>query len=248
METGQGALKEHSNRHHSNVCNNSKRIAIKNSIDQHKPNNFLDRAEFLQLPVVFLGFGIYILDEELWMPSSSSASADLHLDCAAPGSTALTARPKQGFARLGNKTRAFECLPPQERCNASGQDHSSQAALVSSCAEGYVGVMCMDCASNFYAAGRACKECQDHDLAFLNPWLFAPIIVIVIVVLALWLWRGRHTEPEVQQVRCKSFFTELKEQIQAQGPILLQHCRWAMSTLSFCVLHFSDCMTISLQS
>ena len=85
LEIGQGALKEHSNRHHSNVCNNSKRIAIKNSIDQHKPNSFLDRAEFLQLPVVFLGFGIYILDEELWMPSSSSASSK-HL-CTMRGST-----------------------------------------------------------------------------------------------------------------------------------------------------------------
>ena len=153
------------------------------------------------------------------------------MDCAAPGSTALTARPQQGFARLGNKTRAFECLPPQERCNASGQDHSSQAALVSPCAEGYVGVMCMDCDSNFYAAGRACMECQDYDLEFPNPWLFAPVIVIVVVVLALWLWRRRNTEPEVQQVRGKSFFTEFKEQIQAQGPILLQHCHWAMSTL-----------------
>ena len=99
-------------------------------------------------------------------------------------------------------------------------------------------MMCMDCAPNFYAAGRACKECQDHDLEFPNPWLFAPVIVIVIVVVALWLWRRRHTEP-VEQVRSNSCFTEFKEQIQAQGPILLQHCRWAMSTLSFCVFHFS---------
>ena len=57
-----------------------------------------------------------------------------------------------------------------------------------------------------------------------------------------------HTEPEVQQVRCKSFFTELKEQIQTQGPILLQHCRWAMSTLSFCVLHFSDYISTQFPS
>ena len=128
------------------------------------------------------------------------------------------------------------CLPPEQRCHSV---HSSKLSK-SECADGYVGVMCMDCAWNFYAAGRACKECQDYDLEFPNPWLFAPVIVIVIVVLALWLWRRRNTEPEVQQVRCKSFFTELKEQIQAQGPILLQHCRWAMSTLSFCVLHFSD--------
>ena len=95
----------------------------------------------------------------------------------------------------------------------------------SACADGYVGVMCMDCAYNFYAAGRACKECQDYDLEFPNPWLFTPVIVIVVVVLALWLWRRRNTEPEVQQVRCKSFFTEFKEQIQAQGPILLHHCQ-----------------------
>ena len=106
----------------------------------------------------------------------------------------------------------------------------------------------MDCAPDFYADGRACKECQDYDLEFPNPWLFAPVIVIVIVVVALWLWRRRHTEP-VEEVRCKSFFTEFKEQIQAQGPILLQHCRWAMSTLSFCVFHFSvSFYIISLQS
>ena len=126
------------------------------------------------------------------------------------------------------------CLPPEQRCHSV---HSSKLSK-SECADGYVGVMCMDCAWNFYAAGRACKECQDYDLEFPNPWLFAPVIVIVIVVLPLWLWRRRNTEPEVQEVRCKSFFTELKEQIQAQGPILLQHCRWAMSTLSFCLFHF----------
>ena len=169
------------------------------------------------------------------LQNSCVQCADLNLDCAAPGSSALTARPQQGFARLGNKTRAFECLPPQERCNASGQDHSS----LSPCAEGYIGVMCMDCDSNFYAAGSSCKECQDYDLEFPNPRLFAPVIMMVVVVVALWLWRRRHTEP-AEEVRCKSCFTEFKEQMQAQGPILLQHCRWAMSTLLFCVLHFSE--------
>ena len=174
--------------------------------------------------------------------------ADLHLDCATPGSTVLTAWPRPGFARLGNATRAFECLPPQERCNASGQDQSSNVSKESGCADGYVGVMCMDCASNFYAAGRACKECQDYDLEFPNPWLFTPVIVIVIVVVGLWRWRRRHTEPEVEEVRCNSCFTEFTEQIQIQGPILLQHCHWAMSTLSRCVLHFSDYFyTISFQ-
>ena len=137
---------------------------------------------------------------------------------------------------MGNENRSFRCLPPEQRCNSV---HSFEISE-SGCGSGYAGVMCMDCAPNYYAAGRACKECQDHDLRFPNPWLFAPVIVIMIVVLALWLWRRRRTEPEVQQVRCKSFFTEFKEQIQAQGPILLQHCRWAMSTLSFCVFHFSD--------
>ena len=139
---------------------------------------------------------------------------------------------------MGNENRSFRCLPPEQRCHSVHSFKMSKSA----CADGYVGVMCMDCASNFYAAGRACKECQDYDLEFPNPWLFAPVIVIVVVVLALWLWRRRNTEPEVQvqEVRCKSFFTEFKAQIQAQGPILLQHCRWAMSTLSFCVLHFSD--------
>ena len=223
-ETGQGVLKEHRNGHHSNVCNNSKRTAVKNWLwDLH--------------------FGMRSCEcptHQALLHNSCVQCADLHLDCAAPGSTALTARPQQGFARLGNKTRAFECLPPQERCNASGQDHSSKVSKESGCAEGYIGVMCMDCAPNFYAAGSACKECQDYDLEFPNPWLFAPVIVIVIAVVALWLWRRRHTEPEVQQVRSNSCFSEFKEQIQAQGPILLQHCRWAMSTLSFCVFHFSD--------
>ena len=153
--------------------------------------------------------------------------ADLHLDCSLEGSTVVSARALPGFARVGNENRSFRCLPPEQRCHSVQSFKMSKSA----CADGYVGVMCMDCAYNFYAAGRACKECQDYDLEFPNPWLFTPVIVIVVVVLALWLWRRRNTEPEVQQVRCKSFFTEFKEQIQAQGPILLQHCRWAMSTL-----------------
>ena len=70
LETGQGALKENRNRHLSNVCNNSKRIAMKNSINQHKPNNFLDGTEFLHLPVVFtwlwdLHFGWGAVDAQL---------------------------------------------------------------------------------------------------------------------------------------------------------------------------------------
>jgi len=153
--------------------------------------------------------------------------ADLHLDCSLEGSTVVSARALPGFARVGNENRSFRCLPPEQRCHSVQSFKMSKSA----CADGYVGVMCMDCASNFYAAGRACKECQDYDLEFPNPWLFAPVIVIVIVVLALWLWRWRNTEPEVQvqEVRCKSFFTEFKEQIQAQGPILLQHCQlWAV--------------------
>ena len=69
-ETGQGAWKKHRNRHHSNVCNNSEQpTAVKNSINQQTPNHF--GAEFLQLPVVLT----WLLDEELWMPSSSSTSS-----------------------------------------------------------------------------------------------------------------------------------------------------------------------------
>ena len=69
-ETGQGALKEHRNGHHSNVCNNSKRITMNNSINQQKPNHFSDGTEFLQLPVFLswlwdLHFGWGAVDAQL---------------------------------------------------------------------------------------------------------------------------------------------------------------------------------------
>ena len=208
------------------------------------------RVEFSHAVLSRLVFGclakfawIHILksvrsSKALWMSSSSSTfGRELLTLCGSTLGLFI------GFARVGNENRSFRCLSPEQRCHSVQSFKMSKSA----CADGYVGVMCMDCASNFYAAGRACKECQDYDLEFPNPWLVAPVIVIVVVVLALWLWRRRNTEPEVQQVRCKSFFTELKDQIQAQGPILLQHCRWAMLTLSFCLFHFSDYFyTISL--
>ena len=111
----------------------------------------------------------------------------------------------------------------------------------SACADGYVGVMCMDCSSNFYAAGRACKECQDYDLEFPSPWLFAPRHRDSGCCPGSLAMEAEKTQNQrCSRYVCKSSFTEFKAQIQAEGPILLQHCRWAMSTLSFCVLHFSD--------
>lgn len=153
--------------------------------------------------------------------------ADLHLDCGSEGSTVLSARALPGYARLDNQNRSFRCLPPEQRCNASAV-HSSKVLNDSACADGYMGLMCMDCMSNFYASGKACKKCQDHDVEFPNPWLFVGIILPVVAFMGLWLWRWSLAEPRVEQVRCKSRFSELKEQVQAQGPILLQHCGWAM--------------------
>ena len=40
-----------------------------------------------------------------------------NLNCSAKGSDVLRAHPKAGFYRLGNETKAVQCLEPKERCS-----------------------------------------------------------------------------------------------------------------------------------
>ena len=50
--------------------------------------------------------------------------SERNLECSTEGSDVLLAHPKSGFYRLGNKTKAFQCLEPQERCSPETWKHN----------------------------------------------------------------------------------------------------------------------------
>ena len=43
--------------------------------------------------------------------------SERNLECDTKGSDVLLAHPKSGFYRLGNETKAVQCLEPKERCS-----------------------------------------------------------------------------------------------------------------------------------
>ena len=43
--------------------------------------------------------------------------SERNLECSTEGSDVLLAHPKSGFYRLGNETKAVQCLEPKERCS-----------------------------------------------------------------------------------------------------------------------------------
>ena len=130
-----------------------------------------------------------------------------------------------GYIRLGKATHASKCLEPEIRCDAKYAESDAPTASNDTqdvgttdynyCSKGYKGTMCMECEANYFATRKTCEKC-----AGATTYSIALLIVVgVIVVLAavgvgIWLWMRRSTEAEVQ----------LKEQLKAQVPILLQLC------------------------
>lgn len=151
--------------------------------------------------------------------------SDLHLSCPLVGSNARSAKPLAGYIRLGKEARASRCLWPDSRCDAKYAESDAPTALndkqdvgttvYNYCSEGYKGTMCMECEANYFATRKACEKCADATTYSIALIIVAGVIVTLAAVgVGIWLWMRRSTQAEVQ----------LKEQLKAQVPILLQLC------------------------
>ena len=49
--------------------------------------------------------------------------SERNFDCSEEGSNVTSAKPLDGFIRLGNETRAFRCLEPKDRCTPETLKH-----------------------------------------------------------------------------------------------------------------------------
>lgn len=153
---------------------------------------------------------------------------ELHLDCTSAGSEAFSASALPGFARLGHPTRAFQCLPPELRCNATG--HKADSGPTAVCLKGYSGPLCMDCAATYYATGSRCAPCLAEAAVGWSAWLVAVVVVAVAMVAAWWFSRRSATPTASLSLSTSpTSFSVFKELISAQGPMLLQMCQlWAV--------------------
>ena len=148
--------------------------------------------------------------------------SDLHLSCPGVGSNARSAKPLAGYIRLGKKAHARKCLEPDSRCDAkyAESDAPNDKQVVgttdnSYCSKGYKGTMCMECEADYFATGKSCEKCADATTYSLALIMVAGVIVVLAAVgVGIWLRVRRFTQAEVQ----------LKEQLKAQVPILLQLC------------------------
>ena len=141
------------------------------------------------------------------------------LDCSLPGSDVLSARPLPGFTRLYKETRAFKCLAPDTRCNANSANLDVYQGYNPSCAEGYTGVMCMECAPKYFATRSRCRRCQNAT-AFRNGALMilgSLVLVLVAIGVGIWLWIRR-----MRSQKGPGPLIALREQLKVQAPILLQ--------------------------
>ena len=150
-----------------------------------------------------------------------------HLVCSKRGMLLSFAPPAAGFARLSsNDTAARPCLPPKEtRCNSTG----SNGSTFSECASGYQGVLCSDCAAQYYLSNKLCEACPSEDLTW-QVWQIVAALAAgaVIVGLVLACFRMLRTS-EFDETAVFSRMGALKEQLKQQAPMLLQTCQlWAV--------------------
>lgn len=157
--------------------------------------------------------------EEAFFAGGCIKCNKLHLNCSVPGNDATAAKPLPGYIRLGNASRAYHCLPPDTRCDASMASNTT-------CTEGYGGPMCMECSPNFWANGTACELCQDHDIEIHHFFLVVAIAGFVAMLVGAWLLR---------RATFSRLSTILKEQTMVPMALLLQHGR-----LSHCL----DCLSL----
>ena len=165
-----------------------------------------------------------------YLDGTCAHCSDLHLSCPEPGSDARSAKPMAGYIRLGKEAHAFKCLEPDSRCNATYAESDAPTASNDTqdvgttdynyCSKGYKGTMCMECEANYFATRKACEKCADATTYSIALIIVVGItMVLAAVCVGIWLWMRRSTQAEVQ----------LKEQLKAQVPILLQLCQlWAV--------------------
>ena len=104
----------------------------------------------------------------------------LHLNCRKKGSDAASAQPEPGFARLGqNQTHAFQCLPPQGRCNGTARD-------MFGCVKGYTGLLCSECEAKHLKDGRLCTPCPESQNSSESLTAAGVAVAVVISAAALW--------------------------------------------------------------
>ena len=159
--------------------------------------------------------------EQALLGDSCRKCDELRLSCPSPGTDALLAQPLPGYVRLGNRPRAFECIFPSTRCRAS-------LLNASTCNDGYMGNMCMECRPGFYSRGKLCKQCMEVSSfpTFRSLWqspavAVAVIAVVAALVLTLAVFWIRRRFQNAQSDRPTSL-TMLQSQLKAQLPLLLQ--------------------------
>jgi len=149
---------------------------------------------------------------------------ELNLNCSEQGMMARNAPAVDGYARLEPMANhSFQCFPPALRCNHSGQADQN-------CAQGYQGILCMDCVHDYFASSSGrCWPCQDSSAA-LSWRTSAAAVCIAAAIIALAAWIG-HSSADGERVGFRGgYLMELKQ----NAPVLLQTCQlWAvLSALS----------------
>jgi len=139
---------------------------------------------------------------------------ELNLNCSKQGMVARQAPAVHGYARLEPRANhSFQCFPPAHRCNDSGLADQN-------CAQGYQGILCMDCVHDYFASSSGtCWPCQDSGAAL--SWRVGAAAVCIAAAIALaaaWIW-----------YRPAGFTGEYLMELKQNAPVLLQTCQlWAV--------------------
>eukprot|EP00434_Breviolum_minutum_P001790 symbB.v1.2.001585.t1/scaffold88.1/size340390/20 len=144
-----------------------------------------------------------------------------NLNCSEQGVVARDAPALDGYARLeARANRSFQCFPPAHRCNHSGQGDQN-------CAQGYDGILCMDCMRGHFANRGGCSPCKDPRTAMIWRGSVAVFGIVVAGALAAFMW---HRVAAARVEFTGGILMEAKQ----NAPVLLQTCQlWAvLSALS----------------
>ena len=159
--------------------------------------------------------------EQALLGDSCRKCDELQLSCPSPCTDALSAQPLPGYVRLGKRLQAFKCIFPSTRCRVSTLNAST-------CNDGYMGNMCMECQPGFYSSGKLCKQCTEvssfptfRNLSQSSAVAVAVVAVVAALVLTLAVFWMRRFFQNAQSDRPTSL-TTLKSQLKAQLPLLLQ--------------------------
>ncbi|CAK9007435.1 unnamed protein product [Durusdinium trenchii] len=115
-----------------------------------------------------------------------------HLQCPEPGAVVSDAAVEPGFWRPKGSEKVYQCLDA-ERCSNS------------SCAPGYAGQLCAECADMHRSSGKRCVKCSDVPLKQRMPVIasVASAALAVMGVLAVWRYRsGSGSVPWSLRAQC----------------------------------------------